>query len=331
VTDSLFGESSPAFSPDGKFLYFLGAREWAPQLSANEFEYGTNRTTGIYALTLQKDGPNPFPVQNDEPNEKHDGGDVKKKEAAPEADRIDFDGLAARVTRVPIEADNILSMSVNDKAIVYSISDGFYYGRDGRFKPQIHVYKIKDRKDKTLVENVDNAALSDDGDKLLVQVGSSYKLYDVDGDGKDAKTIRSQRPDALRSAGCVISSRSGICRLPSGKSSVRPKASTMRARVSCSAPLIRSCGTLTGVGGTTVPSACRCRSTPKSSTGNPRRRSVKPSSVAERTSRNPMPLAILCRASAVAASTSPWLSLSRCSSATSHCSMEAVSVFAAPV
>ena len=74
-------------------------------------------------------------------------------EVEDENERIDFDGLGARLTRVPIEADNILSMAVNDKAIVYSISDGSYYGRDGRFKPQIHVYKIKDRKDRTLVED----------------------------------------------------------------------------------------------------------------------------------------------------------------------------------
>ena len=66
VTDPLFAEATPAFSPDGKFLYFLGAREWAPQISGVEFNFAANRNVGIYALTLQKDGPNPFPVQNDE-------------------------------------------------------------------------------------------------------------------------------------------------------------------------------------------------------------------------------------------------------------------------
>ena len=199
VTDALFGENSPAFSPDGKFLYFLGAREWAPQISAVEFDFAANRTVGVFALTLQKDGPNPFPVQNDEPNAGKDDGDDDrkkdrndkhgKKDKDEESDRIDFDGLAARLTRVPIEADNIQSMAVTDKAVVYSVSDGFYYGRDGKFKPQMHVYKIKERKDKTLVENVDNAALSDDGSKLLVQSGTSYKVYDVDGDGKDSKSV----------------------------------------------------------------------------------------------------------------------------------------------
>jgi tricorn protease len=197
VTDSLFGESTPAFSPDGKFLYFLGAREWAPQISAVEFEFAANRNIGIYALTLQKNGPSPFPVQNDEPkavkdadegkDEDKDRKDKDKKEKTVET--IDFDGLASRLTRAPIEADNIQALAITDKQIVYAVSDAFYYGRDGRFKPQIHTFSLKGRKDKTLVENVENAALSDDGGKVLVQSAGAYKLYDVDSDGKESKTI----------------------------------------------------------------------------------------------------------------------------------------------
>src|SRR5579884_2427381 len=199
VTDPLFAESTPAFSPDGKFLYFLGAREWAPQLSAVEWNFAANRTTGIYALTLRKNGPSPFPVQNDEPKAGKDDDEGKdeaaeKKKARKDAsasapETIDFDGLAARLTRAPIEADNIQALAVTDKHLVYAVGDGPYYGRDGRFKPQIHVFNVKTRKDKVLVENVENAALSDDGEKLLVQSGGAYKVYEVDGDGKDAKTV----------------------------------------------------------------------------------------------------------------------------------------------
>ena len=201
VTDPLFGEFSPAFSPDGKFLYFLGAREWAPQISAVEWNYAANRDIGVYALTLQKDGPSPFPVQNDEPkvkdedtkgkddNDKKDNKDKKKEKGKEIDEHIDFDGLAARLTRAPIDYDNIGSLAVTDKAIIYSLTDAFYYGRPGRFKPQIHVFDIKDRKDKTLAQDVDDAALSDDGSKLLVRHGMSFKIYDTGGEAKDAKPV----------------------------------------------------------------------------------------------------------------------------------------------
>jgi tricorn protease len=203
VTDPLFAESNPAFSPDGKFLYFLGAREWAPLISPIEWNFAANRFTGIYALTLQKNGPSPFPVQNDEAkaasDDTKDEDDKTKKERKKEndtekkkenaVDAIDFDGLAARITRAPIDFDNIGNISITGKFIVYTISDAFYYGRDGKSKPQVHVYDIAKRKDKTLVENVDNAALSDDGQKLLVQSDNTYKVYDVDSDGKETKTV----------------------------------------------------------------------------------------------------------------------------------------------
>jgi tricorn protease len=198
VTDPLQGETGPAWSPDGKFLYFLGAREWAPKISAVEFNYAADRNVGIYALTLQKDGPNPFPIQNDEPrtsgddagkDDDHDNKDKDKAKDKPAVEHIDFDGLAQRLTRVPIDADNIASLAVTAKDILYTVGDGFYYGRDGRFKTQIHAFSLKDRKDRTLVEDVDNAALSDDGDKLLVQHGKTLKLYDVDGDPKNAKGV----------------------------------------------------------------------------------------------------------------------------------------------
>ncbi len=199
VTDPLFAEFGPAFTPDGKFLYFLGAREWAPQISSVEWNFATNRNIEIYALTLRKDGPNPFPVRDDEPKVGDDKSSDKSKNKdkdkdnheadAHVVDHIDFDGLAERVTRAPIDADNIQGLAVTDKRIVYFVSDAFYYGREGRFKPEVHVYDIDKRKDTTLVKDVDDAALSADGDSLLVQEGKSFKVYAVGGDGKDSKTI----------------------------------------------------------------------------------------------------------------------------------------------
>ncbi len=57
--------SGPAFSPDGKYLYFLGDREWAPLMSSVEQDYATNRSTEILAYALRKDVANPFAPRND--------------------------------------------------------------------------------------------------------------------------------------------------------------------------------------------------------------------------------------------------------------------------
>jgi len=66
VTDELFDEWNPVWDPEGHYLYFLSDREFAPQISAIEWNYAGNRMTRLYALVLQKDGKHPFPPQSDE-------------------------------------------------------------------------------------------------------------------------------------------------------------------------------------------------------------------------------------------------------------------------
>jgi tricorn protease len=195
VTDPLFNEFNPAFSPDGKYLYFLANREWTAQLSQVEFNFAANRTTGIFALTLAKDGTSPFPLRNDEAAATDsDGESGGKDEDKPDAknaprDAIDFEGLAQRLTRAPIEPDNIGGLAVTADALVYAVGDAPYYGREGRFKTQVHRYSLEDRKDATWAEGVDNAALSADGKKLLVLTDGAYKLGDLSAEFKDAKDL----------------------------------------------------------------------------------------------------------------------------------------------
>ena len=121
----------PAWDPEGNYLYFIGTREYQPQLSAIEFNFATNRERELLALALRKDVKNPFRPQSDEvtvakpgepkrrKREKKDdksgdkdktGNKDKKGEEGREEKRdyirIDFDGIGDRVVQVPVDADN---------------------------------------------------------------------------------------------------------------------------------------------------------------------------------------------------------------------------------
>jgi tricorn protease len=201
VTDDLFNEQSPAWDPEGESLYYLSDRAFAPQISSFEWNFATSRTTSIYALTLRKDGKNPFPPQSDEvtPEEKkaEDAKAVDKKPADPKAEaakketpfRIDFEGLASRVTRVPIEADNIDALAAGKGQLVYTVSGAPFYGRDSFPKTRLVLYTLKDRKESTLAEDVDGWAVSRDGNKVLAHQDKAYNLYEVKPDSKDKKTV----------------------------------------------------------------------------------------------------------------------------------------------
>jgi tricorn protease len=143
VTDEVFNEEA-AWDLDGDFLYYLSDREFAPQISGFEWNFATNRTTAIFAVTLRKDGKSPFPPQSDEVtfDSKKAEGETKAEDEKPDAAkpgedkaeakpkpkkketpfRIDWEGLGSRVTRVPIDGDNIDGLAVGKGHLVYSVT-----------------------------------------------------------------------------------------------------------------------------------------------------------------------------------------------------------------
>ncbi len=214
ITDPLFNAQNPAWDPEGNYLFYLSDRTYAPQISTVEWNYATNRTTGIFALALRKDVANPFPAESDEvtiaKDEKKDAaagekgtakpGDAKaaaskdqakakEPEKAPEKSdlTIEFDGLAARVVRVPVDADNYGGLSAKKGYLLYVVQPAFYYGRDAGAKPALKLYSIKDRKETTLVEDAGDYALSQDGSKVLVRSGRAFSLYDAAPNGDKTK------------------------------------------------------------------------------------------------------------------------------------------------
>jgi tricorn protease len=226
VTDNLFNAGNPAWDPQGNYLYFLSDREFAPQLSQIEFNYATNRTSYIYAMTLRKDVKHPFPPESDEvtvtkpdeapkpkgtppgeepkPPSKDINKELKKEpdetatptpsptpptavaepksDAAPKPSAtmaIDFDGIATRVARVPVGADNYGGLTAKAGHLLYSTGSAGYYGRAGDRPTVLKIFAFKDRKETTIAEDIRGYTLSDDGSKVLVAQGPAYNLYDA--------------------------------------------------------------------------------------------------------------------------------------------------------
>jgi len=188
VTGSLFDSAVPSWDPDGNYLYFLSAHEFHPQLSQLEFDFATNRSAGIFALTLRKDGKSPFPAESDEVSVSKDGdkaaddqgkgaekkpeagekkgeakGGEKKEEKPKEPVKIDFDGLADRVTRVPIDAENYVGVTAIPGHLLYLREGAPYYGRESSPESALVVYSLKDRKETVLAEKVNGYHVSANG------------------------------------------------------------------------------------------------------------------------------------------------------------------------
>jgi tricorn protease len=211
VTSDLFHETSPVWDPKGDYLYYLSIREYAPLLDGFDFNFANDRNTGLFALALRKDVKSPLPFESDEvtvgeekkdeakdagkKDEKKDGKksgkDEKKDEAKPEKKgytKIDFDGLADRVVRIPVAADNYDGLNVTkDGNLLYVKFPSFFLGREGAGEPSLRIFSFKDRKETALADGIGGYTISADGSKVLVQQGNQYNLMDAAPGGGDAK------------------------------------------------------------------------------------------------------------------------------------------------
>ncbi|MDP9082740.1 MAG: S41 family peptidase [Pseudomonadota bacterium] len=200
ITPEFFNAQSPSWAPNGELLYFLSQREYQPQLSTVEFNFATNRQTGIFAVTLRKDVKNPFGIRNDEPgdHQKEEDRDAEKdksrdkskdKSKAKRPLSIDFDAIEQRAIRVPLEADNLSDLEARDEQLFYLRSGPFYYGRDADVKPTVMSYSIKEREAKSVAEDVTEWSVTADGKHVLAQLSSKEIKYFELGKSEDAKSI----------------------------------------------------------------------------------------------------------------------------------------------
>jgi tricorn protease len=192
ITVGMFSEYAPAFSPDGQYLYFLGDREFAPQISRREWNYATNRMTGVHGFALSADGDNPFaPRDAEEPGV--DGNDNDNNNNGNDNDNgrvaIDFDGLEQRLFRVPVDAGNYAALAVIDGAIVLAEQDPFYYGRAPERQPRLKLFKIEDRELKDFADNLQAMDISADGKHVLVRRNGNWQVFEFAREGQDPKSV----------------------------------------------------------------------------------------------------------------------------------------------
>jgi tricorn protease len=222
VTTSMSNSNSALFDPDGKYLYFLSDRDFNEVLGNIDFEFANPKTTRVYVVTLRKDESSPFPALSDEAQvkkeeatagegtetkneskaelkEKDKDKDKEKSKEAKEKDkdkekekpvefRIDLDGIQDRVVALPTEPSVIGTFAAAKGFVYYSTRP--IQGLSGPLPgegPAVHVYDLKERKDKVLIDGVERFALSFDGSKLLYEAGTapthSYGIIDAKPDG----------------------------------------------------------------------------------------------------------------------------------------------------
>jgi len=205
VTSDRYESGSPAFSPDGRWLYFWSNRTfqgserepWGDRVTGSSFD----RRGRVYALALQPDAPFPFRPRTElDPAESApaEGADKGKKAAALPA--IAWDGLSSRLWEVPLEPGNYEDLRVDAKRL-YVLERTVRRAERGRFQLKTLALDRGEPKLELVVGDVRRFELSADGKRLFYQTWAKEgpgELLLVEAGPKLPEDLRKTPPDASK-------------------------------------------------------------------------------------------------------------------------------------
>jgi tricorn protease len=180
ATKGWFASGEPAFSADGKFLFFVSNRTFNPTYGQTEFNYSYSDMAKIYLLTLSKETKSPFEPKSDEVKIKEEAkkpaessGENSDKNAKPEpvAVKVDADGLSQRIAAFPVPGASYRHLvSVGDKL--------YYMVRKSEERSKLAMFDLDAQKQTELGE-ADGYEISADSKKMLVGQNNSYFIIDL--------------------------------------------------------------------------------------------------------------------------------------------------------
>jgi tricorn protease len=118
-------DSSPVFSPCGRYLFFIGIREFHPMHLETHFEYCFQGATRPYVVNLTADTPTPmdlflnFSDDEDDEDEKTEHKEKSKKKKKKEKTKINWQGIEHRITPIPVELGGYVDL--------YSAKDRIFF------------------------------------------------------------------------------------------------------------------------------------------------------------------------------------------------------------
>ncbi|MBV9614235.1 MAG: PDZ domain-containing protein [Ktedonobacteraceae bacterium] len=215
VTEPVLQDFDPAFDPEGKYLYFLGARVFNPVYDNLQFDLSFPRGVKPYVILLQKDQRSPFiPVpktpEAKEKNEKEKDDKVEKEkveeaaeeqnvnpeaeegveeeqngkeedEDGPEPITIDLEGISDRVLPFPVgEARFKMIRGIKGKALFLSFPiEGAIHEPQASHDPHgsVDAYDFENYKSEHLIDGVSDFDLSRDSKTLIYRSHHRLRVF----------------------------------------------------------------------------------------------------------------------------------------------------------
>ncbi len=200
ATAPLREDRSPAWDPDGKYLYFISARDFNPVYDALQFDLSFPHAMRPYVATLRADVPNPFtPVpaslhkakDDEDADDDKDGDDDDAKAKTPKPPTpvvIEAAGLPQRILAFPVEEGAYERVvAVKERAIfsrfpVRGIRASQRDDDDDEGSGTIEAYDFAQQRSATLATGIDDFVLGSDARTLVYEASGKLRAIDAGGE-----------------------------------------------------------------------------------------------------------------------------------------------------
>jgi tricorn protease len=189
ITDGLSDVADPVFDRSGKYLYLFGstdagpAVDWFAQSNA-DMQFSRN----VYLVVLPNDLPSPLARESDEekaagepgaprepraespaPGTREPGAEREPSAESPAPVRIDLESIQYRILDMPIESGELSRLSAGAAGHIY-----YLRATDGQTR--LERYDLNQRRNETLLPDVDGYTLSADAKKLLYANNGQWSI-----------------------------------------------------------------------------------------------------------------------------------------------------------
>jgi tricorn protease len=200
ATEPVLQDFSPAFDPEGKYLYFLSARVFDPVYDNMHFDLNFPMGVRPYAITLRRDLPSPFvpeprgfeekkdeeKARTEEKPEGTEAAGAGAKGKGGEQDElkveIDVEGMADRVVAFPVGEARYGELQAVKGRVFYTVypvegaRDEDWLPKVPPAKATLKVFDLAALKESVFVDRITGFKLSGDGSAMAVRIGQRLRV-----------------------------------------------------------------------------------------------------------------------------------------------------------
>ncbi|MGA8762216.1 MAG: protease, partial [Candidatus Sulfotelmatobacter sp.] len=212
ITDGMSDALYPAFDKNGKYLYFTASTDVALSTAGLDMTSDEHRVSrSAYVAVLSKDEKSPLAPESDEEKSKEEkkadqekekekdkdkekdkskdktadksdsdkdkeAKDDKNKKEEPVVVKVDIEGIGQRILSLPIPAKNYVNLLAGKTGILF-LSEGpmvFTEEDQQNLAQTIQKFDLSKRKVDKFLDEVNDYAVSFDGEKILYRKGESW-------------------------------------------------------------------------------------------------------------------------------------------------------------